>query len=413
MKIIELRAENLKRLKAVQIRPDGALVQITGKNGAGKTSVLDAITMALAGKGAIPEQPIRAGETHAEVVLDLGDMQVTRTWTEHDTYLTVRGADGIKFQSPQSVLDKLVGRISFDPLAFSRLSTKDQAETLRAVVGLDFSDLDGRQKVQFETRQAINRDVRNLEGQLDGMPVHDAPPELVNLAELLVEHDYATTQTQDNQSRRDKLEAMRASAVDLGDQIEQLKAQLEAKRRELMDLEASIWANATTVEALVDPDMSAIKERVASAEHTNELVRSNQRRAEIAKECDAKRTRSLAISENLRRIAAEREDRLKSAKFPIDGLGFSENGVTFKSLPFSQLSSAEQLTISVAMGLAMNPSLRVMLVRDGSLLDHTSLGVIASMAEQSDAQVWIERVTDGEAVGVVIEDGEVKAGARV
>jgi len=38
MKIIALEAENLKRLTAVHIRPDGNLVQFTGKNGQGKTS---------------------------------------------------------------------------------------------------------------------------------------------------------------------------------------------------------------------------------------------------------------------------------------------------------------------------------------------------------------------------------------
>ncbi len=37
MKILTLTAENVKRLVAVEIIPDGHLVQITGKNGHGKT----------------------------------------------------------------------------------------------------------------------------------------------------------------------------------------------------------------------------------------------------------------------------------------------------------------------------------------------------------------------------------------
>jgi recombinational DNA repair ATPase RecF len=39
----------VKRLRAVTIRPDGSLVQISGRNAQGKTSVLDAIEMALGG----------------------------------------------------------------------------------------------------------------------------------------------------------------------------------------------------------------------------------------------------------------------------------------------------------------------------------------------------------------------------
>ena len=51
MKIIRLKAENVKRLHAVEITPEGEVVVVAGKNGAGKSSVLDAITYALAGKG--------------------------------------------------------------------------------------------------------------------------------------------------------------------------------------------------------------------------------------------------------------------------------------------------------------------------------------------------------------------------
>lgn len=49
MKIIRLDAANVKRLKAVEITPDGTLQVVTGANGAGKSSVLDAIWLALGG----------------------------------------------------------------------------------------------------------------------------------------------------------------------------------------------------------------------------------------------------------------------------------------------------------------------------------------------------------------------------
>ncbi|MCK9994023.1 MAG: hypothetical protein Dbin4_02543, partial [Alphaproteobacteria bacterium] len=65
MKIINLQAENLKRLVAVNITPDGNIVEITGKNGAGKTSILDAIYWGLTGKDGIQSTPIRKGEDHA------------------------------------------------------------------------------------------------------------------------------------------------------------------------------------------------------------------------------------------------------------------------------------------------------------------------------------------------------------
>ena len=82
--------------------------------------------------------------------------------------------------------------------------------------------------------------------------------------------------------------------------------------------------------------------------------------------------------------------------------------MTFDGKPFDQASSAEQLRVSVAMGIALNPTLRVLLVRDGSLLDKESFKMMAEMASEADAQVWIERVEDDDHVGIVIEDGAVK-----
>ena len=67
MKIVKLEAENFKRLVAVAIEPDGALVPITGPNAAGKSAVLDAIWCALAGERSHPSVPIRKGEQTARV----------------------------------------------------------------------------------------------------------------------------------------------------------------------------------------------------------------------------------------------------------------------------------------------------------------------------------------------------------
>jgi hypothetical protein len=59
--------------------------------------------------------------------------------------------------------------------------------------------------------------------------------------------------------------------------------------------------------------------------------------------------------------------------------------------------------------MALSPGLRVMLIRDGSLLDSDSLNILKELAAKNDTQLWIERVgsLSNELPGVVIEDGEV------
>jgi hypothetical protein len=59
--------------------------------------------------------------------------------------------------------------------------------------------------------------------------------------------------------------------------------------------------------------------------------------------------------------------------------------------------------------MATNPQLRVMRIKDGSLLDSSSLDVIAAMAKDNDFQIWLEEVSTTGKVGVYLEDGEVAA----
>jgi hypothetical protein len=64
--------------------------------------------------------------------------------------------------------------------------------------------------------------------------------------------------------------------------------------------------------------------------------------------------------------------------------------------------------VSVAIGLALNPKLKVLLVRNGNLLDDDGLKALSEMADASGAQVWMELVTkDAGGVTVMIEDGHV------
>jgi hypothetical protein len=83
--------------------------------------------------------------------------------------------------------------------------------------------------------------------------------------------------------------------------------------------------------------------------------------------------------------------------------------VTYRGLPFDQASSAEQLRVSVAIAMAAHPKLRVLRIKDGSLLDERSLAMLEEMAEAADYQVWVERVDTSGAVGIVMEDGAIVA----
>ncbi|WP_169165147.1 AAA family ATPase [Cellulomonas taurus] len=409
MKIIELHAENVKRLRAVQITPDEHVQVITGKNAQGKSSVLDAIWLALGGGAAskATARPVRDGQDTASVRLDLGEFIVTRTWAGEKSTLRVESAEGQRFTSPQAALDKLVGRLSFDPLAFTQMPPKAQRDALLSLVDLPFepAELERRRAEVFERRTEIGRYVKELEGQLAGMnPVPDGTPdaevsaaavvqELQAARQVMAENDAVLQEAEAAQSAREQAQAALTRAQ------EQLAAAIETERE-------VAWR----VEAMPDaPDTRVIEERLASLDVVNAAVRAKAARAATVEHLTGARQDVAELTDTLASIDEEKATGLAQAHFPIEGLGFDADGVTYQGVPFSQASSAEQIRVSLAMAMALNPKLRVIRILDGSLLDADSLALIEQMAIDQDYQVWIERVSDGSGVGIEITDGQVAA----
>ena len=134
------------------------------------------------------------------------------------------------------------------------------------------------------------------------------------------------------------------------------------------------------------------------------------RKREYQEELKTTEEKAKALTAKIEEIDAEKQRQIGAAQFPLDGLGFGSNGVVeFNGLPLNQASSAEQLRVSMAMAMALNPKLKVIRVTDGSLLDSDSLKIIEEMANGGDFQVWLESVDETGKVGVYIVDGQVAA----
>lgn len=416
MQVIELKAENFKRLTAVRIVPEGHLIGIGGENGAGKTSVLDAIMAALGGAKAAPSEPVRKGAKKASLFVDLGDVTVERTFKPDGSgSVIVRGKDGVSMPSPQAVLDRLVGKLSFDPLAFQRLKPAEQREALRQLLGLDFSKLDAAREKAFAERTDVNRQLKSAQAQLDAAPFHpDAPDEPVSTEDL-------TARIAEINEHNAYVAKIAREKRDLEDGLIAKAKRREALRAELEHLDESILEDQKSLTELQDeclesgelksPD--AIKAEVQAADWSNRQFEQNQEHARLSKSAQNLEAKSQALTEEIASVDQRKRDMLEAANMPIKGLSFDETGVRYRDVPLSQCSAAEAMRVSVAMGIAMNPTLRVLLVRDGSLLDSKSLKIVTEMAEAADAQVWLERVGDGAECQVVIEDGHVRESVSV
>ena len=466
MRIISLYAENFKKLQAIEITPDGNFVQITGKNGQGKSSTLDAIWVALAGLGVAPKRPIRKGAESAKIRLDLGEIIVTRHFKQAEsgaftTSLTVESAEGARYPSPQKMLDSLIGALSFDPIAFIGMEPKEQFNYCRRFVpDMDFDALARADSADRTRRTEIGR----LQTQEESAAVTivvpaDTPKEEIDVTALTRELADAGSKNLAEQERKnrydaavEKVQALRMRAAECPPRIEQDRADRQTRYdRQIVDIEMQIRDLRLKADRLKDECDASNKEAAAvltrHAADFNKEADDLQARidgakpfeklidtTDLATKIEAARKVNLNVGKLIQRnkhtstaktlkqqydaltaqIAKRETDKraaIGAAKFPVEGLTFGDGAVLLNEFPLEQASDAEKLRVSVALGMAANPKLKVVFIRNGSLLDEDGLRLVSEMADKQDCQVWLEKVDGSGKVGIVLENGLIKQSA--
>lgn len=450
MRILSLQASNVKRLVAVEINPTSAVVEITGKNRQGKTSLLDSIWWLIKGAGNIQSEPIRSGETEAVIVGILGDegsekrLKVTRTFklkrtelkkieegeapdpTEFTTTLTIENEEGFKRDKPQEMLDELIGSLAFDPLAFLHGKPADQVKMLRDLLGLDFSDIDKAIKDAFTERTDVNRDAATYRAQANAILVPaDTPEEAVSVDDLIAELEQAGQTNAEIERQHGLLRQEEASIRRAVETLEADSQRYEAERQRIKDAIAAADAlelrlkedhqkiiqreeELKNAEPIPTPiDTADLRQKITEARAVNDAVGLRTRKAELVDKAVERETKSQELTDAINAKKAEKEDLLAKSAMPVEGLSFGEDGVILRGQPFEQASDAEQLETSIAIAGAMNPKLRVIRVREGDKLDSDAWASLVAFAEKNDLQIWAETVESRRDSAIVIEDGQV------
>jgi len=416
MKVIQLKSENIKNLKAVDITPENNTVILTGKNGAGKSSVLDSITYAFAGKESIPDKPIREGEKSAKIEVDCGDFLVRRTFTEKGSSLTILTKDGDVKRSPQKFLNDLVGRISFDPLEFINHNPKRQAEILADLVGVDVDSFDSQYNRIYADRTAQGRIVKQKKVLWESMPYHSDVPEVeVSISELYKQRDEIRANNEAIDKQTEQVEICESSITKNQSDYEDLRIRIKELQEQLDNLDKTIQSRRKRLDDMLREaaghhrqSEDEVNFKIERADTINKMVRENQLSKTAEQEYLEQKKAYDSDTAELEKIAKDKENAFASVKFPIDGLSFGDDGVTFRGIPLDQISSAEKIKVGMSVSMALNPKLKVLRITDGSLLDSKSMSIVQEMAATEDYQVWIEKVDETGQVGIYIEEGEIK-----
>lgn len=187
MKISKLKIENLFGIEQLEL--DGKSVELTGSNGVGKSSVLDAIRLALTNNSK-RKYVVKNGKTEGRIFvkLDDGTSIDRKKRTDKSDYKSIKDENGNEINSPEAFLRDIFTPLQLEPVEFLSMNeqeqnrillnliefNKDKKEFIKEKFGeeinwvnYDESILEILNQIQakegkyYQDREEINRNVRN------------------------------------------------------------------------------------------------------------------------------------------------------------------------------------------------------------------------------------------------------------
>jgi len=413
--IIEISVTNFMRIVGVHITPYGKDIVVVGKNAQGKTSILEALRWALAGKDATKnKQPIRIGEEFAEVILKLDDMTISKYISiDGKPQLKIKSNEGAYFPSPAAMLKKLVGELAYNPTDFMALHPKKQVEVLLSMIDTgeeSIPDLDAQREEAYGLRTIINKDAKkyeNLRNNCGYIPM-DTPTEEISIAGLSQELTDALAIEEQHRIDIVTHELNNGSIAAKKDEIKRLNNEIN----HIMKIDDELLLSMKNYE---DPDTSAIRDKINNAEGINKQVRLAKDRDNYANQMHKAQDRSTELTQEIEEIDKTKAYILEQANMPVDGLGFDENGITLNGVELARCSSTEQIKVAMGVYFGTAPqgpnAIKIVIIQDGSLLDEDSLEYVKKICAEKGYQPIIEKVSkEAGANEILIEAGEVKNG---
>lgn len=398
-KIKRASITNYKGIRHVEIDVrDTRLYLIGGKNGNGKTSVLNALMTAISGKK-YAINPIRNGEKRADITVELDDMKI-------ELHISGDGKidpvvydlnSGKKITNGKKVLRTMFGDFAMDPGAFLRLPDRDKIAALKAITvdekgnPVTFDDLDAKYQTLYDGRRGEKKLLADKQSRLADNPAQDKPPKaLLDSGKLLDELEKINGHNQAVGRLSNQHESRLREATSSQQEVDRLTDALKKAQKSLTDREREAKkAEAACKTAGKVKPTDEIEKRMKDMDEINAGFRKQEAHQKAREDFMAQQEKLGKIDRDLEDIVAERKARLASSKFPVEGLAFDEDGIQFKGIPFDDASSSEQLRVSFLIALAGKPQMPVVFVDHGELLDDESQAVLEAEAAKLDAQVFM------------------------
>ena len=443
MHVTNFKAQHVMGLKDIEFGMEGRhLVLVGGKNGQGKTSTLMSFLMALCGRQAIsnwPEIALATGEEKGFIKIDLSGETTLHDNEGFSVELGFRrkvngvveesfrvlDSTGEEAAEPRTLLRSLYNLKAFDPLAFDRMSPKEQINLLLEMTGVNVEDYNRKRDELFEERTLVGREGRKLASRAEAMPKHEGI-EHVCVDELLEEQDKITVANDAIKSANDdvntlnglieghnkNIEAYLKDIEEANRLLELAKEHKERDQKKLHECVDTLAEAKASSEGL--RELSEVRKLIKEAGENNEKALANKQKAEAEAEAEEVRGKYAKLSKQIAKIDADKKEALAKANMPVKSheVTITEDCILLDGLPWGQQNKSLRVVASTEIGMALNPTLKLLVCEDGSDLDQDTIEALDKLLAEHDFQAIVEIVTrtseDEKMCAVVIEDGALK-----
>ena len=402
IKINQFELENIKRIKAVKIEPtQNGITVIGGKNGQGKTSVLDAIAWALGGERYRPSQPNRDGSVIPPMLhIELSNgLIVERKGKNSD--LKVTDPNGNK--SGQQLLNEFISQLALDLPKFINSTNKEKADILLRIidVGDVLAQYDYEESKFYNERHAIGQLADRKAKFASEMPSYPRnETELISITELISRQQAILAKNGENQRLREKRDNIRREK-------ERIEAEIQALNEKYQLICSEYETAFKSAENLQDEATEQIEHDIAEIEKTNLEIRANLNKFKAEEEAAECRSQYDELTAKIDEIRTKRKALLDNADLPLDGLGVENGELTYKGYKWDNMSGSEQLKVATAIVRRLNPDCGFVLLDKLEQMDVDTLNEFGEWLESEGLQAIATRVSLGDECSVIIEDGQV------
>ena len=403
VKINELLIENVKRVKAVQFEPSAdGLTIIGGRNGQGKTSVLDAIAWALGGNNYKPSVPERDGAlVPPNLHIELSNGLVVERKGKN-SILKVTDPNGNK--SGQQLLNEFVSTLALDLPKFINGSDKDKADSLLKILGIGdvLAQLDTKENQLYAQRTEVGRIADRKKKAADEMPMYpNVPKEPVSATELIKEQQEILARNGENEQKRQNAARYERMLAEAQIAFDEAKAALQKAEQDCLTARKS-------AEDLHDESTAELEKNLAEIEALNIKIRANSTKEAAEVEANNLQQEYDGLTEQIESVREERNKLLDSAELPLPGLSVKDGKLIYNNMPWDGMSGSDQLKVATAIVRKLNPQCGFVLMDKLEQMDLETLQEFGAWLKQEGLQVIATRVSIGDECSIIIEDGMVK-----